>query len=302
MHQHCGSWRRATSTAHGGFPMISATRVALEVPSLVPTEAAVGIVSHLLHTGLDDRRELAARYGGRDQRLTQWPGSRTTDLVLRLADARFESIGEARTFYWCWRLHLPAPVPQHPVLDASGRVVAVVDFAWPELGVFLEFDGKVKYEKLLQRRRAGQRRRDPGEGAGVAHLPAHRVALPPHHVAGPRGPRADGRPDPFRPLPRPLRPEPPSPMHCSGSSAATSGRNFPREVPTSPVNRGRRAASGGQGDDAELGGAGEEGVGGDDAHGVAEGAAAGELDGAVEAGAAAVVGLGEGQRGGRRCR
>jgi very-short-patch-repair endonuclease len=25
-----------------------------------------------------------------------------------------------------------------------------VDFAWPELGVFLEFDGKVKYESLLK--------------------------------------------------------------------------------------------------------------------------------------------------------
>jgi hypothetical protein len=28
--------------------------------------------------------------------------------------------------------------------------VARVDLAWPELGLFLEFDGKVKYERLLK--------------------------------------------------------------------------------------------------------------------------------------------------------
>ena len=26
----------------------------------------------------------------------------------------------------------------------------MVDFAWPELGLFLEFDGKIKYQKLLK--------------------------------------------------------------------------------------------------------------------------------------------------------
>ena len=35
--------------------------------------------------------------------------------------------------------------------------VALVDFAWPELGVFMEFDGRVKYEDLL---RPGERASD----------------------------------------------------------------------------------------------------------------------------------------------
>ncbi len=42
-------------------------------------------------------------------------------------------------------------------MDADGRVVARVDFAWPELKVFLEFDGRIKYEKLL---REGERPSD----------------------------------------------------------------------------------------------------------------------------------------------
>ncbi len=37
------------------------------------------------------------------------------------------------------------PIPQYEVYDDNGRLVAVVDFAWPELGLFVEFDGKIKY-------------------------------------------------------------------------------------------------------------------------------------------------------------
>ena len=42
------------------------------------------------------------------------------------------------------------PVPQYLVVDEYGRTVARVDFAWPELGVFLEFDGKEKYTAYLK--------------------------------------------------------------------------------------------------------------------------------------------------------
>ena len=35
--------------------------------------------------------------------------------------------------------------------------MARVDFAWPELGVFVEFDGKVKYEALLKPGRVSRR-------------------------------------------------------------------------------------------------------------------------------------------------
>jgi hypothetical protein len=39
------------------------------------------------------------------------------------------------------------------VYDERGNLVAVLDFAWPELGVFLEFDGQIKYNRL---RRPGE--------------------------------------------------------------------------------------------------------------------------------------------------
>ena len=53
---------------------------------------------------------------------------------------------------------LPKPTPQVEVFDEFGLLFARVDFAWPRLEVFLEFDGKVKYERYLK----------PGETPGDA--------------------------------------------------------------------------------------------------------------------------------------
>jgi hypothetical protein len=78
------------------------------------------------------------------------PYTLKTDLVLRLADPRLESIGETRTFFMCYRGGVPAPVPQYEVRDAFGHLLARLDFAWPDLGVWLEFDGREKYVKFLR--------------------------------------------------------------------------------------------------------------------------------------------------------
>jgi hypothetical protein len=78
--------------------------------------------------------------------MEQWPGSLRHRLVLQLADGRIESVGETRFFHLCWRLGLPLPIPQYEIYDDNGRLVAIVDFAWPELGLFVEFDGKIKYK------------------------------------------------------------------------------------------------------------------------------------------------------------
>lgn len=87
------------------------------------------------------KRSLAATFS---------PGTLTTDLVIRLADGRSESVGESRTRYLMWRGALPPAQPQYNILDERGRIVARVDFAWPQYGVFLEFDGKAKYQQLLK--------------------------------------------------------------------------------------------------------------------------------------------------------
>lgn len=82
--------------------------------------------------------------------MTQWANTLHTDLILRLADGRAESAGETRSRYLCWRQGLPKPEPQFEIRDERGRLLAKVDLAWPELGVFAEFDGQIKYGALLR--------------------------------------------------------------------------------------------------------------------------------------------------------
>ena len=143
---HCGVILANDVVERDGLEVMGPTRVALEVTTVADVEAAMCVVSHLLHTGQTTMEQLRARY----ELMKHWPETLGTDLVLRLSDGRFESIGECRTYYLCFWEGLPMPEPQYEVRDETGRVVARVDFAWPEHGVFLEFDGKVKYEKLLK--------------------------------------------------------------------------------------------------------------------------------------------------------
>ncbi len=77
----------------------------------------------------------------------QWPGRLTANVVLRLADGRLESVGEDRFRFFVHRQGLPAPQPQLEIRDEQGRLVARLDFAWPELKVFVEFDGRSKYDR-----------------------------------------------------------------------------------------------------------------------------------------------------------
>ncbi len=90
--------------------------------------------------------ELHERY---DEAMAHWPQSLGTPIVLRLADPRIESVGESRCWYFLYRSSLPKPIPQLEIWDGQ-ELVAKLDFALPEHGIWLEFDGKAKYEKFLR--------------------------------------------------------------------------------------------------------------------------------------------------------
>ena len=118
----------------------------MDITTIADAETSLGIVNHLLHAGATTLDDLADRYSS----MSHNPFTLRTDLVLRLADPRVESLGESRSFFMCWRHGLPAPEPQFVVRDEKGHEVARLDFAWPEYGVWLEFDGKEKYTKHLR--------------------------------------------------------------------------------------------------------------------------------------------------------
>ena len=153
VHQHCGKLIDEDVVERHGLRVITPARLALEVTTVGSAEAGLVVVNHFLHCGMTTKEELLERYAVMDH----WPHTLRTGLVLHRADGRIETVGESRTHHLILTAGLPGPVPQYPIKDASGRVIHRVDFAWPELGVFLEFDGRVKYEKLL---RPGQRASD----------------------------------------------------------------------------------------------------------------------------------------------
>jgi hypothetical protein len=78
------------------------------------------------------------------------PGSRTARIALALARPGAESPGESVTRVQFYRHAIPHPELQYAVHDRTGRLLGISDFYWPEHRHLGEFDGKVKYERLLR--------------------------------------------------------------------------------------------------------------------------------------------------------
>ncbi len=79
-------------------------------------------------------------------------------IAIRLIRPGSESVGESRSRYLFWSQHIPAPQLQVEIRDDQGNLLGILDFLWPEHGVAGEFDGRVKYSRLLR----------PGEGPSDA--------------------------------------------------------------------------------------------------------------------------------------
>ncbi|MDO3394410.1 type IV toxin-antitoxin system AbiEi family antitoxin domain-containing protein [Nocardioides cremeus] len=140
--QHCGAIRDGDVRMLHGVPVMSPTRVALEVTTRAPRTPALVVVNDLLHRGLTTTEELEARYA---EGIERWSHTLATDIVLRLANPACESVAESRAWAFFFEQHLPRPESQYLVAGPGGEVVARLDFAWPELKVWVEIDGKVKY-------------------------------------------------------------------------------------------------------------------------------------------------------------
>lgn len=143
--QHKGWLGAGDVTIANGRLITNGTRTALDITRIADVEHSLVIMNSMLHEGHTTVAHLVARAAT----MTHWPNSLATDLVIRLADSRIESVGESRTLFHMWSQHLPLAVPQYEIWH-QGRLVARLDFAWPELGVWVEFDGKGKYLKSLR--------------------------------------------------------------------------------------------------------------------------------------------------------
>lgn len=141
--QHRGVLPEEQIAEVNGVRVSTGARCAVEVTTIAPLEPSLVTVNDLLHLASMTRDEFTAL--AHDARY--WPNSLVTDLVVHMCDGRLESVAETRTDVLCWAQRLPRPTPQVGVKDADGREFARVDFAWLAHGVFLEFDGRIKYAK-----------------------------------------------------------------------------------------------------------------------------------------------------------
>jgi hypothetical protein len=150
---HVARLRDDEVTMVGDVPVTDMARTALDLARSLPFEPAVVLLDAALHSHAVAREVL-------EQRLFDIAGTRGrrhAARVLRFADERSESVGESRSRVLLSELGLAPSALQHPVRSADGVFLGRADFAWEEVRVVGEFDGRVKYGRLL---RPGQ---EPGD-------------------------------------------------------------------------------------------------------------------------------------------
>lgn len=136
-----------------GIRATSAARTVADLARSSPFEVAVVAADSALALGLATPAELEAAAW----RCKGWPGAPGARRVAGFADPRAESVGESRSRVAIARSGLPEPHLQYEVRDRTGQLIGCTDFAWPEHGVVGEFDGEIKYGRLVP---AGQ---SPGD-------------------------------------------------------------------------------------------------------------------------------------------
>ena len=158
-----GRTRRAAfvhgSALHGsvaevdGFRVTDPARTVVDLACTLPFEAAIVAGDAAL-------RHRALEPGHLDLELLRAAGRHGIAAARRAVsamDGDSESVGESRSRAFFHEQGLPIPLLQGEVRDRKGRLVGRVDFLWDEERVIGEFDGRVKYGRLL---RPGQ---EPGD-------------------------------------------------------------------------------------------------------------------------------------------
>lgn len=128
-----------------GQPVLAAVRCCLEAASVAANESALCLLDSGLHLGRFDPESMMAQF----ELMARWPRTRHLHIPVRMADGDAATIGESRGRRLFRVLHLPAPLLQYDVVDADGVLLGTTDWAWPAHGLLGEFDGKVKYTRLV---------------------------------------------------------------------------------------------------------------------------------------------------------
>ncbi|MBO9520035.1 MAG: type IV toxin-antitoxin system AbiEi family antitoxin domain-containing protein [Nocardioidaceae bacterium] len=128
-----------------GSHVLSPAECAIGAASMSSVEAGLVVVDSAYNLGLCNQDDLRTAL----RAMERWPGTARLQITLRLASPGAESVGESRTRFLFWAQGIPRPELQYVVRDGR-ELIGIVDFAWPEYGLLGEFDGRVKYGRLLK--------------------------------------------------------------------------------------------------------------------------------------------------------
>jgi len=126
-----------------GMRVLDPATVVLEVAGAIGLFPAVSVLDAAIQHEYVDLDALNARMA----QMRTWPGVSGAPRALALANGKAESVGESHCRLTLYKLGFPAPQLQVVFADGRGKF-ARVDMYWPEFGLILEFDGRVKYGRV----------------------------------------------------------------------------------------------------------------------------------------------------------
>jgi len=129
----------------GGDLVMRPERAAIEAVGRVDSEVALAHFDSVLHHGRCDADALQRQF----DRMSRWPFTQHLHIAVRMSDGHSASIGESRGRSFCFRHRLPLPELQHDVYGQDGSLLGTCDWWWPEYDLLGEFDGELKYGRLL---------------------------------------------------------------------------------------------------------------------------------------------------------
>ena len=146
LHTYVARLRPEDVVVLGGLAVTSVSRTVVDLARAMPFDAALVVADAALASGATTPDALlavlTAAAGTR--------GSRSARRVVAAADWRSESVGESRSRAVLIEAGLPLPDLQLEVRRADGVLVGRSDFGWQRQRVLGEFDGRVKYGRLLR--------------------------------------------------------------------------------------------------------------------------------------------------------
>ena len=126
-----------------GLPVLGLARTAFDVARVASPQGALVVADAVRRRGTT-----AADLRGQLESGMDWPGARSASRLLPLADGRAETPGESIARLVFHQVGLPPDDLQVDVSTDAGDFR--LDFAWTRWRIAGEFDGKVKYGRLVK--------------------------------------------------------------------------------------------------------------------------------------------------------